>query len=304
MLRRKILRKVYYTTLIVFILFVISSFTINKNIPNIKVEYQTNLSSIYLLDDNNYLLKVDIVVKDNLMDSIPIVINNLKQGSNHYSGLKGIIPPNTKINNIKLENNILLIDFNEELLNINKDLEEKVIESIVYSLLDFKEIEGVKISINNQELMKLPKSNIILDDVLTKDFGINKEYDIRSMNDIKKVVLYFYEEKNNNKYYVPITKYLNSKEDKIKIIIDNLKNNYLSKTNLMSYLNDKINILKYEYASNLVTISFANVIDFDNELMEEEVIYTIANSLIDSNVATKVIFMENNHILSIKEKRP
>ena len=304
MLRRKILRKIYYTTLIVFVLFIISSFTFNKNIANIPVEYPTHLSSIYLLDDNNYLLKVDIVVKDNLMDSIPIIINNLKQGNNHYSGLKGIVPSNTKINDIKIDNNIIKIDFNEELLNINKELEEKVIESIIYSLLGFKEINGVRITINNKELKKLPKSNIILEDILTKDFGINKEYNIRSMNDIKKVVLYYYEEKDNNNYYVPVTKYLNSKDDKIKIIIDNLKNNYLSQTNLMSYLNDKINIIKYEKVSNLVTISFANIMDFNNELIEEEVIYTIANSLIDSNVATKVIFIENNHILSIKEKRP
>ena len=96
MLRQKILRKIYFTTLIVFILFVISSFTINKNISNIKVEYQANLSSIYLLDDNDYLLEVNIVVKDNIMDSIPVVINSLKDDNKHFSGLKGIIPFNPK----------------------------------------------------------------------------------------------------------------------------------------------------------------------------------------------------------------
>ena len=102
MLRQKILRKIYFTTLIVFILFVISSFTINKNISNIKVEYQANLSSIYLLDDNDYLLEVNIVVKDNIMDSIPVVINNLKAGNKHYSGLRGILPNNTEINELIL----------------------------------------------------------------------------------------------------------------------------------------------------------------------------------------------------------
>ena len=122
MLRQKILRKIYFTTLIVFILFVISSFTINKNISNIKVEYQTNLSNIYLLDDNNYLLEVSVVVKDNVLDSIPIVINNLKSNNKHYSGLHGIIPNNTEINSLSLQNGILSIDFNKELLNINKEL--------------------------------------------------------------------------------------------------------------------------------------------------------------------------------------
>ena len=301
MLRKKILRKIYFTTLIVFILFVISSFTINKNISNIKVEYQTNLSSIYLLDDHDYLLEVNVVIKDNLMDSIPIIINSLKAGNNHYSGLRGIIPNNTVLNDVKLDKGILILDFNEELLNINKDYEEKVIESIVYSFLNFKEIKGIKIMINGKPLTVLPQSNIHLTDILTKDFGINKEYTITNMQDIQKVVLYYYEEKDNNNYYVPITKYLNSKEDKVKIIIDNLKNDYLSKTNLMSYLNDKIKIEKYEYQSKIVTLSFANVLDFSSDTLSEEVIYTMANSILDSTDAEKVIFMQSNSIITIKE---
>ena len=302
MLRQKILRKIYFTTLIVFILFVISSFTINKNISNIKVEYQTNLSNIYLLDDNDYLLEVSIVVKDNVMDSIPVVINNLKSGNKHYSGLRGIIPNNTEINNIMLEQGILTIDFNKELLNINDNLEEKVIESIVYSLLNFKEIKGIKILIDGEKLTNLPKSNIKLNDILTKEIGINKEYDIKTMNDIQKVVLYYYEEKDNNKYFVPVTKYVNSKDDKIKIIIDNLRNNYLSETNLMSYLNEKIRLENYEIKSNTVTLSFASIQDFSLEPLKEEVIYTLSNSILDSTDIKKIIFMQNDRILTIKDR--
>ena len=291
MLRKKIIRKIYITTLIIFVLFILSSFTINKSISNIKVEYQTKLSSIYLLDDNNYLLEVNISVKDSLSDNIPLVINSLKENNKHYSGLKGIIPYNTEINSWKLDNKILTIDFNDNLLKVNDDLKEKIIESIVFSLTSFNEIDGVKITINKKPLF---------DEVLTKEIGINKEYDITKINDIKRVVLYYYEEKNNNKYYVPITKYVNSKDDKIKIIIDNLKTNYLIKTNLMSYLNDRILIEKYEKTNNIVTISFASILDFNDELVEEEVIYTLSNSIIDSNIATKVIFIKNGSIISVK----
>ena len=179
MLREKILRKIYFTCLIVFVLFILSSFTINKRIPNIKVEYQSKISSIYLLDDNNYLLKVNISVKDELMDNIPIIINSLKQNYNHYSGLKGIIPVDTKINSIKLDKGILYLDFNKEFLNLNDYLFEKEIESIVYSMLEFKEITGVKITIDNNIIEKY-------NNILTKDIGINKEYSINSINDIEK----------------------------------------------------------------------------------------------------------------------
>ena len=297
MLRAKLLRKIYITTLIIFVLFIISSFTINKNIPNIKTEYQPMISSIYLLDDNDYLLKVNISIKDNISDNIALVINSLKEDHKHYSGLKGIIPSNTKVNDWKLEKNILTIDFNNDLLNVNDNLKEKIIESIVFSLISLDDIEGVKITIDNKPLHEIINN---YDEILTKNIGINKEYEVTSVNDIKKVVLYYYEEKDNNRYYVPVTKYLNSKDDKIKIIIDNLKTNYLIKTNLMSYLNDKINILKYEKTNNIVTISFASILDFDSNDILEEVIYTLSNSIIDSNIATKVIFVQNDNIIAIK----
>ena len=292
MLRTKILRKIYITTLIIFVLFVISSFTINKSILNIKTEYQTRISSIYLLDEHNYLLKVNISLKDNIKENIPIIFNNLKENNKHYSGLKGLIPANTKINDFEISNKILSIDLTDDLLMVNDDIKEKIIESMVYSFINLKEIDGVKITVNNK-----PINNV---DILTKEIGINKEYDINRITDIKKVVLYYYEEKNNNKYYVPVTKYVNSQDDKIKIIIDNLKTNYLTKTNLMSYLNDRVNILKYEKTNNIVTISFANVLDFDQDNILEEVIYTLSNSIKDSNIATKVIFMQNDQIISIK----
>ncbi len=302
MLRRKILKKLYFTTLIVFILFIVSSFTINKNISNIKVEHQTNLGTVYLLDDNNYLLEVNMTVSNNLMDSVAMVINNLKEDNKHYSGLKGLLPSNTKINSINIKDGIITIDFNESVLNVNEKLEEKVIESIVYSLLSFKEIKGVIITINGEKLELLPKSMIKLDAILTKDFGINKDYNINSLNDIERVVLYYYEEKNSVNYYVPVTRYINSRDDKIKIIIDNLKNSYLSKTNLMSYLNEKIKIENYEKKGNTVSLNFENVIDFTNEEIKEEVIYVIANSIFDSTDAVKVIFLSNDNIISIKTK--
>ena len=299
MLRKKLLRKIYFTTLIVFILFVISSFTLNKNISNIKVEYQTNLSSIYLLDDNDYLLKVNVVVKDNLMENIPIVINSLRTSNKNYSGLRGILPSNAEILSVSLDKDIVTINFNHELLNINSEYEEKVIESIVYTLLEFKEINGVKILIDGKPLEVLPQTNIHLSEVLTKSLGINKTYHLTSMNDIQKVVLYYYEEKNDNNYYVPVTKYVNSSDDKVKIIIENLKNNYLAETNLMSYINEKVLLENYEYASNIVTLSFSSILDFNMNSLSEEVIYTLSSSILDSTNAEKVIFTQNDSIIKV-----
>ena len=51
---------------------------------------------------------------------------------------------------------------------------------------------------------------------------------------------------DDHNYFVPVTKYLNSNSDKIKIIIDSLKGNYLSSTNLNGYLTYKSDIKTYQ----------------------------------------------------------
>lgn len=300
MLREKILRKICYTTLIFFILLVVSTFTNQEIIPNTKTEYKNDLVNIYLLDKNNYLTEVMVLVSDkNDYKVVFEIVDNLKNNNKYYDSLRGVIPNNTKINKLELIDDILYIDFNEELLNVNLLQEEKVIESLVYSIMSIKNIKGIKISINGEELKVLPKSNIILNDVLTKDIGINKEYNLTSTSDILKVVLYYYQEIDNNKYYVPVTKYVNQKDDKIKVIIDNLKNSYLYHTNLMSYLNDRVEVLEYEEVNNIVSLSFNNLITLNPEEAREEVIYTVGNSIFSSTEASKIIFMENDKIIKI-----
>lgn len=302
MLRERILRKIFLTTFIVFLLFVISSFTINSNISNIKVEYTSNFTNIYLLNENNYLQEVSIVINDDIEESINIIFNNLKNNNHNYYGLKGLIPKDAKINHLKIEDNILSIDFNQELLNVNSEKEEKIIESIIYSFLNLKGINGLRISIMNVPLTELPHSHISLDEILTKKFGINKQYYLNKLSDVQKVILYYYNHDNGNNYYIPITKYINSKDDKVKIIIDNLKNNYLSETNLMSYINDKVNLENYEYQNSMLTLSFISLSDLVPYDIKEEVIYTLASSIFDSTEIKKIIFKDNDHIIAIKDR--
>lgn len=300
MLRKKIIRKICYTTLIFFILLIITTFYNQDIIMETKKEYKNDLLNIYLLNDSNYLTEVTILVSDkNDYKTVFEIVEGLKNNNQYYNSLRGIIPNNTIINKLEFEKQILYIDFNEELLNVKKDLEEKVIEALVFSIMNIKDIKGIKISINGNNLDILPKTNIILSNILTKDFGINKEYNLTRTSDILKVVLYYYQEIDDNEYFVPVTKYINQKEDKIKVIIDNLKNSYLYQTNLMSYLNDRIDLLNYEENNNIVSLSFHNLITLDPQEAKEEVIYTIANSIFSSTNHEKIIFMEDDMIIKI-----
>ncbi len=304
MLRKKALNRIYLTTLVLFIMLTTFSFDYLKedNNSNLEeIEYVSNLNTthIYLLNYDNYLVKVDILIdKGDILSEAREVINNLSVNNKKYNNLKGLIPSNTKLNNISYEKETLTVDFSKDLLKVNEKLEEKVIESIVYSLLELDSVSKVVIKIDGEVLDKLEKSNKTLPQMLDNSFGINKTYDIKSLKDIEKVVLYYVYNDSLNSYYVPVTKYLNSGENKVKIIIDSLKGNVFSNTNLSSYLTYKTDIKSYDLDKDILTITF-NELNEDNL---EEVTYSLAASIFDSMDVKKVVFESNGKIIDVKER--
>ena len=303
MLKRKALKRIGLTTLVLFIMLITFSLELINTKTNSKleeIEYVSNLNTthIYLLNKENYLVKVDTLINtEKIEDMAKNVLKNLYTSNNKYHNLKGLIPSNTKINKIEYQNDTIIIDFSKDLLAVNKKLEEKVIESIVYTLLEIKGISNIQIKIDGKILNKLEKSNITLPDVLDNSIGINKTFNINSLKDIKCVVLYYVFNNDYDDYYVPVYKYINSKDSKIKIIIDYLNGSYTSSTNLRSYLSYKNSIKDYKLDNDTLTITFNSL----NDLNLESVTYLLSSSVFNStNDIKRVIFENNKEIVAIR----
>ncbi len=303
MLKRKALKRIGLTTLVLFIMLITFSLELINTKTNSKleeIEYVSNLNTthIYLLNKENYLVKVDTLINtEKIEDMAKNVLKNLYTSNNKYHNLKGLIPSNTKINKIEYKNDTIIIDFSKDLLAVNKKLEEKVIESIVYTLLEIKGISNIQIKIDGKILNKLEKSNITLPDVLDNSIGINKTFNINSLKDIKCVVLYYVFNNDYDDYYVPVYKYINSKDSKIKIIIDSLNGSYTSSANLRSYLSYKNSIKDYKLDNDTLTITFNSL----NDLNLESVTYLLSSSVFNStNDIKRVIFENNKEIVAIR----
>ena len=303
MLKRKALKRIGLTTLVLFIMLITFSLELINTKTNSKleeIEYVSNLNTthIYLLNKENYLVKVDTLINtEKIEDMAKNVLKNLYTSNNKYHNLKGLIPSNTKINKIEYKNDTIIIDFSKDLLAVNKKLEEKVIESIVYTLLEIKGISNIQIKIDGKILNKLEKSNITLPDVLDNSIGINKTFNINSLKDIKCVVLYYVFNNDYDDYYVPVYKYINSKDSKIKIIIDSLNGSYTSSANLRSYLSYKNSIKDYKLDNDTLTITFNSL----NDLNLESVTYLLSSSVFNStNDIKRVIFENNKEINAIR----
>ena len=308
MLKKKMIRKIIISTSALFALFLIylipnEELEINQNLEYVDLEVNTN--SIYLLDEYSYLGKAEVVVnskstEDKVKELVEVLISGGEGENKIPNGFKSILPSETKILSVKYEDNLIKIDFSKDLLNISKDLEEKMIEALVYTITSVDEVEKVIIYVEGDILTKLPQTNTTLPSTLDRSWGINKTYDFTNTKDINQVTIYYLNKHNDDYYYVPVTKYLNDNRDKIKIIIDELTSTNTYNTNLMSYLNSNTEILAIEEQPDILELTFNSYIfsDVDNKDILEEVVYTICLSVKDNyDVSEVVIKNENEEIL-------
>lgn len=257
------------------ILLLLFSLIPTTTIKDVNINNDRFKNVVYLLDKDNYVSKVITYYdKDSVEESIKYRIDVLINGLKDFDIFYPLIPKNTKINNITIDKNNVYIDFNEELLNVSKYQEEEMIESIIYTLTEINGIDNIYITVNSELLEKLPYSNKILNYPLTKNYGINKEYNINSFNDINKTTIVYTKEINKYKYEVPITKITNSTDDKINIIVEELKNKhiinkdvYLDKFNIsnkkMNLVFNRIDNIKEE-AKDILTMSILENYDVND----------------------------------------
>ena len=309
MLRKKMIRKIIITSSALFALLLIylipnqdEKLNINQNLEYVNLEVATN--TIYLLDNYNYLGKTEVVVnstttEEKVKELVEVLISGGSGENKIPNGFKSILPSDTKILSIKYEDGLIKIDFSKELLNINKELEEKMIEAIIYTVTSVDEVDKLIIYVEGDILTKLPQTKINLPSTLDRNFGINKTYDFTKTDDINQVTVYYLNKHNDNYYYVPVTKYLNDNRDKIKIIIDELTSTNTYNTNLLSYLNSNTKILAIEEQPDILELTFNSYIfsDVESKDILEEVIYTICLSVKDNyDVSEVVIKSEDEEI--------
>lgn len=310
MLKRKMIRKIIVTTgalFALFLIYLIPNETVNDLEVDQRLEY-TNIdvltNAIFLLDNNNYLGKTNVVINSQdtegkVRELVEVLISGGVGENRIPNGFKAILPSDTKILSILFEDGLVKINFSKELLNISKELEEKMIEAIVYTITSVENVDKVIIYVDGDILNKLPQTGVNLPSTLDRSFGINKMSSLTSTKDIMQVTVYYVNKHNNNEYYVPVTKYLNSNRNKISVIIDELTSSLSYNTNLMSYLNNNTKLLAVQEEADILQLTFNSYIfdDMDSKDILEEVIYTICLSIKDNYDVNEVIFdYENEEI--------
>ena len=289
-------------------LFLILMFYLVPSTPESEVKIDKSIGDkkevvVYLMDKDYYLGRmIEYASYDNIVDLVNKKLDILINGSDELNSFSPIIPKNTKVNSIKVDKNNIYIDFSKDILNVSKYNEELMIESIIYTITDINGIDNIYLSINKEPLKILPKSNKEIPYPLNRGYGINKKYDLDSLNNITKTTIYFNKSYNDVEYLVPITKVMNTTSEKIDIIIEELKSIVNAQYNLNSYIPNNLEVVSHEVNDDKMNLIFNEfILDKEKLVVLEEVKYAIAQSIFDNYNVKEVVFStkDKNNIATI-----
>ena len=286
-------------TLIIFSLTMLCPTDKKEPFPKTILTENTNFTPIYLLNHEKYVSRTNINVKQSTTISLAkeiISILTIESQNSIYIPIffNAVIPANTKLLSIDLQDQTLKINFDKTFFKIPPNNFRKVLECLVYSLTEIEEIDNILIFIEGDLLKKIPNTNEILPLPLSRNLGVNKTYNISNIKNTIQTTAYYIAKEQNYTYYIPVTFISNMDKNKVEIIIDQLKTRPHLNTNLISYLHANTELNNYDITQQEINLSFSSNLfsGITNEEILEEVKYSITLSMKDSLNVKKVSFTE------------
>lgn len=301
MLRGKIIRNFSILILCLIIIEILRIYPTQKQVSE---SVSINKGIIYMLDDNNFLSRLDVVY--NAKDDTEVIkeiieLLTITDNNDHIrKGFNPIIPKGTKLLSVSVTDSNATLDFSRNFLDIEENLEEKLIEALVYSITEIESITSITIKVDHVLLQKLPHSLKKVPSIIDRTYKINKVYDIDSLNEVNSTTIYFPALNSGYKYYIPVTKYENSNKEKIEIIIDELESSNTYNSNIVNYINSEAKLINYELLDKSILLNFNDAIfgDIASNNIIEEVLYSINLSVKDSydDVDAVMYYVKDNLI--------
>lgn len=137
-------------------------------------QLRQTIVSLYFKNNNELIPEARLVdVKELIKNPYEKILNMLIEGPKNEN-LQKTIPEGTKINKIEKQGEILIIDFSEEFISkhVGGEKEEKItMQSIVKTLTELTEINGIKIKINGEENKEFKDGKIKFNQIINRHFS-------------------------------------------------------------------------------------------------------------------------------------
>ena len=174
-----------------------------------EAEQGTVETELYLIDKNGYVVSQTMELPKSegiAKQALDYLVENGPVTEMLPNGFRAVLPADTQMT-VDIKEGVATIDFSKEFANYQPEDEQRILQSVTWTMTQFDSVDKVKLQLNGSELKSMPVNGTPIGKQLSRSNGIN--YDVNDVVDIsntKAVTVYYLGGSEENYYYVPVTK--------------------------------------------------------------------------------------------------
>jgi len=277
---------------------------------NNKATENAVMTELYLLDKNGYVVAQTLPLPKSTSVAKQALQYLVKGGPVEEllpNGFQAVLPANTDVD-VDIKDGVATVDFSNDFKKYKAEDEQKILQSITWTLTSFNTVKRVELEINGHKLSQMPVNGTAINpNGMTRKDGIN--VDASGVVDITNThpLTVYYPSQNNagEVYYVPVTKRIsNTETNDIKAIVSALAKGPKN-SNLLTAFNSDVQLLSDPKVDNgKVTLNFNEEIisSFESKQISEEVLDPLVLSLTELPDIQKVSIEVNGSTKLVDEQ--
>ncbi|UJL44993.1 GerMN domain-containing protein [Virgibacillus sp. NKC19-16] len=260
---------------------------------------------LYLLDSNGMVASQTLELPNPDSKEVATqVLEYLVKGGPVTSmlpnGFQAVLPEGTEVLSLNLqEDGTLIVDVSSDFQNYEAENEVKILESMTHTLTQFENVEKMQLRIEGEAQEEMPVNGTPIGEGYSRANGINiTKTDTLDLLDSQAVTMYYPAEHNENRYYVPVTQYVEGEsEEMFGSIVEEMIQGPGLNTNVTHVFNPETVLTDTPTLENGVLELVFNegiLADADQPMISDEVMETIVRTLTEQQAVEAVdIKVEN-----------
>jgi len=256
-------------------------------------------TELYLIDKNGYVVPQTFELPETqsvARQALEHLVENGPISNMLPNGFRAVLPAETQVN-VDIKDGVAIVDFSNEFTNYKPEDEQKIMQSVTWTLTQFDSINRVKLKVNGKELNEMPVNGTPILGELSRKDGINiVSNHVADINNTSPITVYYLSQNNEDFYYVPVTKRVKlGKEDKLTATVNELMKNPGVAGLFTEFMPDAKLIEKPKLEDGKVTLNFnENVLDsLEEKVISETLLNSIVLSLTEHNGIESVSVLVN-----------
>lgn len=265
-------------------------------------------TELYLIDKNGFVVSQTMNLPKTTgvaTQAVQYLVENGPVSEMLPNGFRAVLPADTDVSVDISKDGVATVNFSKEFKNYQPEDEQKILQSLTWTLTQFDSVKKVKLKMNGNELNEMPVNGTPISDTLSRESGINTDPSgVSDLMNTRPVTVYYIGGEEGSYYYVPVTRRVsNTVGDSIEAAVMELAKGPTSLSLESLFMSDVKLVEKPKVENGKVTLNFNDAVygGADKKIISQHLLDALVLSLTEQEGIKEVSVLVNGKAELVQE---